>query len=172
MTGVGTITARATGVLAGLALCAAILEVSRVEPSTELLGLHLDVTLVGTGALAVPAPGPLVQVRNLLPGEDRAVEADGQVRNQTGRNMMVRLRAVPSTVEVDELLNLEIFAGDRLLYAGTLGRLREWTAESFQIGVGQLQPLRVRAHLPPTVTGGYQGRMERISLELSEPPGV
>ncbi len=143
-----------------------------MEPSTEALGLHLDVTLTGTGALAVPATGPLVQVRNLLPGQDRAVEADGEVRNQTGRSMVVRLRAVPSTVEVDELLNLEIFAADRLLYAGTLGRLREWTAESFEIGVGQPQLLRVRAHLPPTVTAGYQGRVERVTLELSEPDGV
>jgi len=172
MTGVGKVTARATGVAAGLALCLAVLNVSRVEPSKEPLGLHLDVTLVGTGALSVQTPGPLVQVRNLLPGEDRAVEADGGVRNQTGRTMAVRLRAVPSTVEVDEILTLEIFAAERLLYAGTVGQLRDWTTESFELGMGQVQMLRVKAHLPPTVTSGYQGRVERISLELNEPQGV
>lgn len=172
MTGVGKTTARITGVAAGLALCLAILDASRLQPSDEPLGLHLDVTLVGTGALAVEAPSPLVQVRNLLPGDDRVVEADGLVRNETGRTMTVRLRAVPSTVEVDEILNLEIFAAERLVYAGTLGALREWTAESFEVGMGQVQTVRVRALLPATVTGGYEGRVERVSLELNEPDGV
>jgi len=172
MTSLGTISARAIGVVAGLALCLCVVEASQVEPSIEPLGLHLDVTLAGTGALAVQTNEPLVQVRNLLPGENRFAEGVGEVRNETGRSMAVRVRAVPSTVEVDEMLNLEVFAGERLLYKGTLAGLRDWTAESFEVGVAEVEKVLVRAALAPGVTGGYQGRMERITIEMSGPQRV
>jgi hypothetical protein len=89
------------------------------------------------------------------------------VHNQTGRPLLVGLRALPDSRDLDRVLRVEIRSGDatRPLFAGHLGELRKG-AEIGTLSAGDKRRLRVRTWLPSTLRGGYAGRIGTVTLRL------
>jgi hypothetical protein len=145
----------------------------RIPGGTGRLGADVRISSGPTGELDVSPSGPFLSVTNLEPGSADVAEGTFVVRNQTGSGLAVRLRAVPSAPDLDELLVMEVRTSDGRLLQGTLGGLREWSDRSFLLASGESQALRVRTWLRPVRNEGYQGRAEDVDLQLrAEPKGA
>jgi hypothetical protein len=78
----------------------------------------------------------------------------------------VRLRALPDSRELDRLLAVEVRAGKTRVFGGRLGALRAGT-KAFVLAPGDRRTVRVHAHLPAGLKGGWAGRISTVKLELS-----
>lgn len=139
----------------------------RVPGGTGTLGADVIFLAHPTGELGV-STGPVLSGTGMHPPD----EARGTLtlRNQTAATLDVRLRGLPSGGNLDDLLRVEVVAGDRPLFLGTLGGLRTWTETPLLLPSGGTATLSVRAWLPAEVRGGYEGRVEQVSLELRPTP--
>jgi hypothetical protein len=155
---------RRGGVLAGMALVAAVVLAFRIPDGSGTLGADVIVSISPTGELGVSRPGPFMSATGLRPGGALSGEVD--IANQTGRRLAVRLRALPDSKDLDRLLVVELRAGNATIYRGRLAGLRAGT-RPFRLDSGRSRSLRLRASLPATVRDGYAGRIETIKLELS-----
>lgn len=88
------------------------------------------------------------------------------MRNQTAGSASLRLRAIGAERDLDKLLFLEIRAGDRVVFTGSLGALRTWTEQDVSLGSTATTTLALRAWLPTKVQRGYQGRVVHTELQL------
>jgi hypothetical protein len=121
------------------------------------------VAIAPTGELGVSQPGPFLTVTGLQPGADE--RSSVTVRNQTDKLLLVGLRALPDSRDLDGVLRVEIRSGKTRLYRGTLGGLRK----GISLGTfrsGDRRRLDVRASLPAALRSGYAGRIETVSLRL------
>ena len=128
-----------------------------------------DVTFITgpTGELAIPG-GAFVRGTDLRPGSPRA-EGSIPVRNQTGGALDVTVRALPSIPDLDPLLMVEISAGDRAVYRGSLAGLVVGS-KSLRLAAGHARTLDVRAWLPASAGDGYQHRIDDVTLEFDVQP--
>ena len=136
----------------------------RVPHGTGFVGLDLRVLATSSGELAVSPPGPFVGGTNLRPG--KAVSGSTSVRNQTGRTLLVRVRALPSIRATDSTVDLEVDAGGARLYRGPLGGLRQSTRSAVRIASGQTARLTVRAWVPAAAAARSRGQIVDIPIEL------
>jgi len=101
---------------------------------------------------------------SLLPG--KAITGSATLRNQTGVPMSVRLRALPSTHDLDPLLHVRVGGVQGLLYDGSLQGLRNGSTRPLRLASGQSSRLSLQASLPSSVSSGYQGRIVDITLQI------
>lgn len=166
--------ARAAGLVLGLSLAVAVVVGWRVPASEGTLGLDLRIVANPSGELKVDPVGPIAVGRGLEPREGRAVEGATAVTNQTPRELSVRLRALPTSKDLDDLLLLRVTVDGTPLDQTSLRRLRVGTPSAFTLAPGETRKLGVRAWLPASVRTGYQGRIEDVALEYTatpRPPG-
>jgi hypothetical protein len=156
---------RPLGILLGVLLAAAALAAWRVPGGRQTLGADVTVAALQTGAIGVSPMHPFVTASSLLPGKS----AGGSVmlRNQTGVAMAVRLKAEPSTRDLDALLLVHVSAGPDVLYDGTLAGLRARGTQPLRLRAGESRGLEMQARLPGALHSGYQGRIVDINLGIS-----
>jgi hypothetical protein len=155
---------RRAGFAVGVALVAVLAVAFRVPHGTGTLGADVILSLSPTGELGVSKPGPFMTVTGLRPG--RSFDGKVSVHNQTGKQLAVRLRALPDSKDLDRLLLVDLRAGDMRLYHGPLGGLRKRT-RAFSLASDEQGAVQVRASLPRGLKRGYAGRVETVKLELS-----
>jgi hypothetical protein len=158
--------ARLTGLLIGCGLCVGFLLSGRLPDSSGELPARLTLVSAPTSELAVSPAGRFLSQRELIPGAPRA-GARGTVsaRNRTRAPLAVRLRALPSSGELDELLRIRITADGAGIFRGKLRRLRRWSARAFRLAARQGKRIELRAWLPSSVTDGYQARTVELRVE-------
>jgi hypothetical protein len=156
--------ARRLGAVLGICLAAAALISWRVPGGERTLGADVSVEALETGEVGVAPPRPFVSVPSLVPG----ASASGAVtlRNQTGVRLALRLRALPSTHDLDPILGVRVSSGGRTLYDGNLGGLRAAGARPLRLAPAESARIQVRASLPKGLRSGFQGRIVDVSLEI------
>lgn len=156
---------RPLALLAGL--CGAGLALSHwsLRGTAGTLGAEVRISAAPTGELSVSRVDPFLVGRDLHPGNRKAA-GSVSVKNLTAGDRTLRLRALPSAADLDGLLEVSVFAGDKRLYHGPLGGLRHWTRAVAALTSGRSVKLGVRAALPATARHGYAGRIEDVQLEL------
>lgn len=155
---------RRAGVTAGIALVTVVVLAFRVPDGTGTLGADVIFAVSPTGELGVSRPGPFMSATGLKPGG--AFEGEFEVANQTGKRLVVQLRALPDGTDLDRLLVVDVAAGGARIYHGRLAGLRGKT-RAFRIESGRKRELRVKASLPAGLQNGYAGRIESIAIDLS-----
>jgi hypothetical protein len=153
---------RPLGVALGVLLALLCLTAWRVPGGARALGADVRIDALQTGAIGVMPLHPFVRAPSLLPG--RSAGGSVTLRNQTGVPLRVRLRALPSTRDLDPLLSVRIESGPLHLYSGTLAGLRTAGTQPLLLGSAQQRTLRVEASLPASARSGYQGRIVDITL--------
>jgi hypothetical protein len=162
---------RLVGLVLGLAVAAVGLRAWPVSTAGGTLGADFRMLAGPTGELEVTPHGPFLVATDLRPGTPPA-EGSLAVRNQTGTRVSVQVRALPSEPDLDQLVVVEVTAGETRLVEGVLGGLRTCPQCSFSLASGERTTLRARAWLPETVGDGYEGRIVDVGLELTaEKPG-
>lgn len=156
---------RRVGVAAGVSLVALIVLAFRVPDGSGVLGADVILAISPTGELGVSRSGPFLTATGMQPGSE--ARSAVSVHNQTGRSLLVGLRALPDSPDLDRVLRVEIRSGHatRPVFTGLLGQLRRG-AEIGTLPAGDRRRLSVRAWIPSTLRGGYAGRIETVSLRL------
>ncbi|HET7444622.1 MAG TPA: hypothetical protein VFJ57_08190 [Solirubrobacterales bacterium] len=135
-----------------------------------VLPASLRVSASQDGALAVSpaAPKAVLEDARLRPG----AHAGGQLRlrNQTGSQLAVRLRAEPTSTALDGILRVRIEAGGESVFDSTLQALRQGTEDAIRLGPGQETAVRVSTWIPATEATGYEGRHVDVLLVPEEGP--
>jgi hypothetical protein len=157
-------TARILGIGLGIALAAAALLSWRVPGGEHTLGADVRFEALQTGPVGVAPIQPFASSPSLLPGS--AVSGDVSLRNQTGTPLALRLRALPSTSDLNSLLRVRVSAGARSLYDGSLGGLRSAGTSPLRLAPGRSAAVHVTAALPASVRSGFEGRIVDVSLQV------
>jgi hypothetical protein len=155
--------ARRAGLTAGLVASVVAVAGWRTPPAHGELGLDLAMTYQPDPSLEVKPAGRVLSGTAMKPGE--SVEGQLSARNITGVPLALRVRALPSIADLDRSLVVHLDADGRSIYNGPLGSLRTATAAPVRLASGATSRLHVRAELPGGA-GGWQGRIEKIVLEL------
>jgi hypothetical protein len=156
--------ARLLGLGLGIALAAAALLTWRVSGGERALGADVRFEALQTGPVGVTPVHPFASTPSLLPGS--AVSGDVALRNQTGAPLALRLRALPSTSDLNALLRVRVSAGAKTLYDGSLGGLRSAGTSRLRLASAQSASVHVNASLPASVRSGFEGRIVDVSLEI------
>lgn len=156
--------ARATGALLGLALAVTLLLVSRPGAAGAGAPAAIRFAVAPAGELEVSPPlsRPVPEARALRPGGPRAISSF-QIRNQTGEDLSVALRAEVDSTALNGLLEVRVRSGGRLLSESTLEGLRVRPIR-LRLASGQRVRLRLEAWLPSQVLSGYQGALVDVTL--------
>ena len=124
-----------------------------------------------TDELLVSERGRFGVAPDLRPGVlEGAARGRAKVRNPTDATLAVRLRAHPSIRDLDNLLQVAATVGGKPLFRRTLGELRAWSEERFNLARGQGRTLELRVWLPASVSDGYQARAADVTLQLRADP--
>ena len=156
------------GLILGVAVAVAGLVSWRMPAPERATAASLSVAAKPSGELELAPRGHVIAAPRLRAGE--AVRGELAVRNQTGRTLAVRLRAVPSGRDLDRVLQVEAKVGGKPLFRGTLGALRSFTRRSFRAAPGERRRLDLRAWIPSSARSGWRGRAEDVVLELRPRP--
>ncbi len=157
--------ARAIGFMAGLTIAAVAVLAWRIPVGNGTLGTDLIVATGPTGELVVSQTGPFISATGMHPGaEADAPSGSVRVENQTAETISVKVRALPSTPDLNSLLWIAIDAGGKQLYRGPVGAIRQGTPNAFTLDSTQKETIDVRTWLPPTVTSGYEGRIANVDI--------
>lgn len=157
--------ARRVGALVGAVLAAALLASASVAPGSGRLGLDLTIALAPTGEIGVDRAGPLLAVAGMGEGSGASSGAVG-MRNQTGRRLAFRLRALPSTRDGDRTLVVRVASGEQVLYEGALGGLRRWSRQLLVLPPGGQRTLSLTARVARGAGDRTVGRIVDVMLEL------
>jgi hypothetical protein len=155
---------RLLGILLGVSIAVVALVSWRVPGGERTLGANVRMEALQTGAVGVAPLHPFLSAPSLLPGS--SVAGDVTVRNQTGVRLAVRLRALPSTPELDSLLGIRVGARDQTLYDGSLAGLRTAGTRPLALNPAEAADLHVRASLPSGLRTGFQGRILDVTLQI------
>jgi hypothetical protein len=162
---------RAIGAAIGLALVAALIVAARPAGGHGgVLPASLRFTSALDGAVAAEpaAPKPLLASGSMRPGSH--AQGSFTLRNQTGEKLAVRLRAEPSSTELDGTAQVQLRSGGVAVFEGTLQALRQGTAEAVKLRPGGAARVQVTAWIPAEVETGYEGRNVSVALEPEEEP--
>jgi hypothetical protein len=163
--------ARRTGFALGLALSLVLAVSWQVPAGTGRLGLDVQVIASKTGELGVEPTGVIVQGTGLEPraGRDTA-RGKTTIRNQTPKTLEVRMRLLPGSRDLDQIVLVDAEARGTPMFAGLLGTLRDWSRNAVRVEPGERFELDVRLQVPQGAGDGYRGRIEDIVLELQSKP--
>jgi hypothetical protein len=154
----------------GLGIAAAVLAASSVPAGNGMARAHLTMSAQSSGELAFSTNAPFLSASDLTPRRSAPASGTLLVRNQTGERLAIRLRALPSLPDLDDMLEVTVKAGRRPVFSGHLKQLRAWTRRSFAVGSGRRVALEVRAWLPADVGDGYRGRVVDAPIEFRARP--
>ena len=165
---------RLAGFLAGLALAALALTAWRVPAGARRLGADLQLSASPSGELAVAPSGVFVATTNLEPDNvgGGAVEGRLKVKNQTGTTLNVKPHALPSTADLDRLVELTLDVDGVELYRGPLGELRGGPHRPARLVPGQSAILVARAQLRPATGEDHRGRSADVPFQLRVEPAA
>ncbi len=157
---------RLLGAAVGIAIAVAIVLAARVPAGTGELGLDLTVTASPSGELAIEPVGVVVTATALTP---RSAPATGSfsVRNQTGRRMPFRVRALPSSHAADRALAIRVGTGRETVFEGRLAALRRWSSRALVLAPRERRTVTVLAWVPRDAAEGSRGQIVDVVLELS-----
>jgi hypothetical protein len=162
---------RISGLILGLTVAASLVAASKIPPGTGVLGADVLVASGPTGELAVSPSGPFLSATNLTPAPAQDPPSGTlRVTDQTGSALEVRLRGVPDSPDMDQLLHVRVDAGSLTLYDGMLAGLRDWTSASFTLTPGERQDVTVSTWLDPQDGASWAGRVGTIFLEFDTTP--
>jgi hypothetical protein len=142
--------ARRIGLALGLLLALAAVLSWRIAAEGAALGADARFVAVPPGELTLEPAGEFLVARGLAPSE--ASDGRLRVRNITGAPVAVRLRARPSSRDLDRPLAVLVRAGGVTLYRGRLRGLRSWS-RALTIPRGDARTLDVRARLATRAVG-------------------
>ena len=151
------------GVLIGAMLVPASLAATSFPRGQQSLGLDAAFTVAPSGEINLQA-GTIARGADMRPGS--VVRGSRWVRNQTGRSLMVRVRALPSNPEADRVLRARLLVDGTPFFEGTLGQLRKWTPHWFQLKRAERRRLQVEIEIPPVVQEAYAGVVVDAPIEL------
>ena len=163
----GARAARWAGLLTGLGLTVAAFVAWQLPASGQSLGTDLNVVAAPPGEVLVRPAAPALAARALVPGQSRT--GTMTVTNITGRALEIRLRALPSSRDLDRDVDLTITDRGRALAGGSLGELREWSGRRLRLPVRATRRLRLSAHLRADAADAA-GRVVDVNLELDARP--
>lgn len=157
--------ARAAGAVLGIGLAVALILFSRPGAAGSPLPAAVDFEVAPTGELEIspPPPHPAFVAAGLRPGGQHDVGVFG-IRNQTGDDLAVALKATADSTALDGLVQVRI---------GEIGsgRVLDTTLEGLQLrppdlrlDSGRRARLRIEAWIPADVLSGYEGRLVRVSF--------
>jgi hypothetical protein len=155
--------ARQAGLAAGLIASVVAVAGWRTPHAGGELGLELAMTLQPSAQLELSPPGRVLTGSAMKPGE--SVSGELRARNLTGVTLPLHVRALPSIADLDRSLIVRVDADGRTLYDGPLGGLRNESAAATPLPSGATTTLHVTAVLPVGASG-WQGRIEKVELEL------
>ncbi len=155
---------RGVGFALGLVVVALALVAWRLPTVRPDLGAEAAFSATPTGELEVRPAGVFLDAKDLVPGGALSTGSLA-IRNQTGKTLLVSLRALPAARDLDELLSVELTNGPTTFFRGTLSGLRGWT-RPLRLRSGERAPLRLRVAVPASVDSGYRARIVAIPLEL------
>lgn len=139
----------------------------RMPPGEGVLGADVIVAAANTGEVHVDPVGPFVSATGLQPGERAdAPTEELALTNITALPQVVRVRALPTGEDLDEVLWVSIVSGDRELFDGPLGELRAGSPDGVTIASGQTRSLDVSVWIPDHAGEDFRGRIESIDLEV------
>ena len=170
MTRTGDQTLRVLGVVLGLVAAASLVLSSRIPPGTGSLGADVIVASTPTKELGVSPAGPFLSATNLSPGAEDAPTGALKVTNQTGVDLDVHLRGLPSTRDLDDALRVRVAADGDPVFDGTLGQLRSWSPTGFLLASGETGEVEVRTWLDPAAGQSWSGRIANVTLEFRSTP--
>lgn len=153
------------GMCLGLALAGLTVEHLRIADQAPVVGAKLSINSAPTGELDVTPAGLVASEDGFTP----ARPADGltgriSVRNQTGRTLTFKPKAVPMTGELDDVLLVRAVVRNAELFRGTLGELRNGAAGDLTLASGEATVVEVHATLLPSLMSGYQGATDHVTL--------
>jgi hypothetical protein len=156
--------ARAAGALLGIALAVTLLIASRPGAAGAGAPAAVAFAVAPVGELEVvpPPPKPVLEARSLRPGGPRA-RSGFTLRNQTGEDLAVALRAEVDSTALNGLLEVSVRSGGRLLVESTLESLRVRPIR-LQLASGQRARLDLETWLPAQVLDGYEGALVDVTL--------
>ncbi|HEY2056648.1 MAG TPA: hypothetical protein VGH14_22155 [Solirubrobacterales bacterium] len=157
---------RVAGAVLGVGLALALILLSRPGAAGSPLPAAVDFTLAPSGDLEVTAPPqrPAFVAAGLRPGGRRALGGFG-MRNQTGENLAVALRADADSTALNGLVRVRVRRVGAGLLADTTLEGLERRPLRLRLASGQRVRLRLEAWIPPDVLNGYSGRLVRVTLD-------
>jgi hypothetical protein len=155
--------------LIGFVLVAAALWSWRIPPAGGALGTTVRFVASPPGEIAVTSSGDFAVGRGLQPG---SVAARGglALANVSARPQSVRIRALPSSADLDDRLQVTLKAGRWTLVSGRLGDLRTWSTSAIVLPPRTRIALRTEAWLPRSVHDGYEAREVDVTVEIKADP--
>jgi hypothetical protein len=148
-------------ILAGTTLAA-----GRMAPGRGVTGTDLTMVVAPSGELELPTRRPFLGARDMRPGD--VVRGSITPRNQTARPLRLRLRALPSSPELDHALRVRVASGATTLYDGPLSGLRRWTRSALRLGVSRHARIAFRAELGRSP----RGHIVDVPIELRASVGT
>jgi hypothetical protein len=143
--------AKRAGLAIGLVLALAAILSWRIPAEGAGPGADARFVAVPPGELTLSPAGAFLSARRLEPG-GRAARGRLAVSNVSGRPVVVRLRFLPSSRDLDRALHVRIESEGSVAFGGTLGRLRGWTPVA-RLARGEARTLQVRAWLASKAEG-------------------
>jgi hypothetical protein len=155
---------RLTGFLLGGLLAAGLILAGRLPATHAEVGARLTIDTAPTSALGFsPAGRELLTARDLRPG-GKGVRGAVTLTAYAPGTLSVRLRVASGDRNLDDLVRLDVTAGDGRLFRGTLAQLRRWTARDLRLAMREKRTVELRAWIPASVHDGYQSRSAELTL--------
>ena len=152
--------ARWAGLTVGIGLALAALAGARVSPGTQEVPAHVSLVAESSVQLGVtPVGRELLSERLLLPGR-QPVSGVVEVSNYTGGKLVVRPRLRSLRGELPAGLRLQITAGGKKLYAGSLSDVRA----GISFHARAKKSVRFRISAPKGAARDVQGRVIELSI--------
>jgi hypothetical protein len=152
--------ARWAGLTVGIGLALAALAGARVSPGTHEVPAHVSLVAESSVQLGVtPVGRELLSERLLLAGR-QPVSGRVELSNYTGGKLVVRPRLRSLRGELPAGLRVQITAGGKKLYTGSLGDQR--AALSFR--ARERKSVRFRISAPKSAARDVQGRVLELSI--------
>lgn len=156
--------ARVAGAVLGIGLALALILASLPGAAGSPLPASVRVAVAATGELEItpPPPRPALVAESLRPGGRRAA-GHFQMRNQTGADLAIALKAGADSTAFNGLLRFRVRIRGRLVADTTLEGLRRRPVR-LRLASGQRTRLGLEAWLPRDILSGYEGRLVKVSL--------
>jgi hypothetical protein len=156
--------ARAAGALLGIGLAVTLLLVSRPDAAGAPLPASVRIAVASVGELEVDPPPPQAAlVANALRPGGRPTRGAFTVRNQTGEELSVALKADADSTALNGLIRVRVGVAGGPVEDTTLEGLRLHPIR-LRLDSGQRTRVRLEAWLPPDVLSGYEGRQVEVIL--------
>jgi hypothetical protein len=162
---------RLSGLIAGLSLVALLaLQAWRVPASSRPAGVDVGLRAVATGEVGARPSGGAVRSRVVTPG---GPAARGRVRlsNRTAGVLAARPHLSGGDPVLDRLVEIELRVAGRMVFRGSMERLRAGSAPAIVLPRGGRAVVGLRLRVPEAAGEEATARTGRWALKFSEDAG-